>query len=325
LMYPNFIETVTAILPMYYLRAVGGTVFLIGALVGGYNFYMTWRSRPAKYEEVVHQAAPLSATEVHDAAVPQSKLVGVADVGKKLDTFSSMWWHRAWERLPVKFTVYTTIAVVIASLFEIIPTFLIRSNVPTIASVTPYTPLELYGRDVYVAEGCYNCHSQMIRPILPETKRYGEYSKPGEFVYDHPFQWGSRRIGPDLAREGISRPQENWHALHFKDPASVSPGTIMPPYPWLLEKKIDFGSIPTRMLALQRVGVPYTDDQRKVAVDEAKQQAKTIADAISASGGDTGLEDKQVVALIAYMKRLGTDLYKTPAPAAQEPAKVAQK
>lgn len=310
LMYPNFLETITAIIPMYWLRAIGGTIFLIGALVGGYNFLRTWMSRPAKYEEVVHQAPALSALPVHDTVRPQSRLVGVSNFGKRLDIFSTMWWHRVWERMPVKFTVYTTIAVVVASLFEIIPTFLIRSNVPTIASVTPYTPLELYGRDIYVAEGCYNCHSQMIRPILPETKRYGEYSKPGEFVYDHPFQWGSRRIGPDLAREGISRPQENWHALHFEYPSQISPGTLMPPYPWLLEKKIDFESIPTRMLALKRIGVPYTDQDRAHAIEDAKRQARQISQAIIQANGRADLEDKQVVALIAYLKRLGTDLYK---------------
>ncbi len=321
LMYGNFLETITAILPMYYLRVIGGLIFMLGALVGGYNFYMTWRTRPAKYEEVVHQAPPLSATVVHEDRKPTSKLVAVARTGQALEVYSTMWWHRAWERMPLKFTVYTIIAVAIASLFEIIPTFLIRSNIPTIASVTPYTPLELYGRDIYVAEGCYNCHSQMIRPILPETKRYGEYSKPGEFIYDHPFQWGSRRIGPDLAREGVSRPQENWHALHFEQPNQISPGTIMPPYPWLLEKKIDYASIPTRMLALKRVGVPYTEAQRATAVDDAKAQAKLISDAIISANGRSDLEDKDVVALIAYIKRLGTDIYKPiPVPATQPAA-----
>jgi cytochrome c oxidase cbb3-type subunit I/II len=318
LLYPNFLETITAILPMYYLRAVGGTLFILGALLGGWNFFKTWTSRPKQYDEPVHQAPALRSLPHHDDPRPVSKLVGVANAGKALETFGTMWWHRAWERMPVKFTIYTTLAVIIASLFEIIPTFLIRANVPTIASVQPYTPLELYGRDIYVAEGCYNCHSQMIRPILPETKRYGEYSKPGEFVYDHPFQWGSRRIGPDLAREGISRPQENWHALHFENPEQISPGTLMPPYPWLLEQKIDFKSIPTRMGAVRRVGVPYTDAQLASAIDDAKAQAKQVSDAIIQANGRTDLEDKDVVALIAYIKRLGTDLYKTPPQA--EPA-----
>ena len=152
----------------------------------------------------------------------------------RFDIWSQLWWHRRWERLPFRFTVWVIVAVISASLFEIIPTFLIRSNVPTIATVTPYTPLELVGRDIYLSEGCHNCHSQMIRPILADTKRYSpEYSKAGEFVYDHPFQWGSRRIGPDLAREGGMR-SANWHQLHFKDPRQVIQGSIMPNYAWLL-------------------------------------------------------------------------------------------
>ena len=172
----------------------------------GYNILMTWRRRPATYDVPVIQAPRLAPEYVptpgHGAPVPASSS-GWA-------RFVAMDWHRAWERLPVTFSVLTAVAVVVASLFEILPTFLIRSNVPTIASVKPYTPLELAGRDVYIAEGCFNCHSQMIRPFRHETERYGEYSKPGEFVYDHPFLWGSRRIGPDLAREGGKYPNL-WH------------------------------------------------------------------------------------------------------------------
>ena len=200
LQYPNWMDSITAVLPMYGLRVVGGILYMAGAVVGGVNFYKTWQSRPAVYDEPVQTAPALPKLYNGDPVRPVSTLQNVADIGKKLDVFSTMWWHRKWERLPVKFTVLTTVAVVVASLFELIPTFLIRSNVPTIASVTPYTPLELAGRDLYVAEGCYNCHSQMVRPLLAEVKRFGDYSKPGEFVYDHPFQWGSRRIGADLAR-----------------------------------------------------------------------------------------------------------------------------
>ncbi len=158
-------------------------------------------------------------------------------------------WHRRWERLPLKFTIWVTIAVVVASLFEIIPTFLIKSNVPTIATVKPYTPLELAGRDIYVREGCYNCHSQMIRPFVDETERYGEYSKPGEFVYDHPFQWGSRRIGPDLAREGGKYPNL-WHVRHFADPRSTSAGSIMPAYRSCSRRPLDFDGMPRRVNAM---------------------------------------------------------------------------
>jgi len=213
--------------------------------------------------------------------------------------------------------------VVVASLFEIIPTFVIRSNVPTIASVQPYTPLELVGRDIYVSEGCYNCHSQMIRPIFSETERYGEYSKPGEFVYDYPFQWGSRRIGPDLAREGVVRSQALWHYQHFMEPQRVTTNSIMPPYPWLAEKEIDLASVPLRIKAMQALGVPYTDEERAASREHAIEQGKAIYDEIvtdnqgplyDAQGREIVLADDdnvtEMVALIAYMKRLGTDLNK---------------
>jgi cytochrome c oxidase cbb3-type subunit I/II len=203
----------------------------------------------------------------------------------------------------------------IASLFEIIPTFLIRSNIPTIGSVKPYTPLELVGRDVYIQEGCYNCHSQQIRPIVAEVTRYGEYSKPGEFVYDHPFLWGSRRIGPDLAREG-GKQSNYWHALHFMNPAQVTPRSIMPQYPWLFTDKIDFESIPLRVGAMRAIGVPYTELQRQTSVDDAKAQAasvyKTLMDQSNNDERFKELQDKQVIALIAYLQRMGTDLFAIP-------------
>jgi len=196
---------------------------------------------------------------------------------------------------------------------------MISSNVPSIASVTPYTPLELAGRDIYVAEGCYNCHSQMIRPFYWETKRYGDYSKPGEFVYDRPFQWGSRRIGPDLAREG-GRKSHLWHYEHFKNPADTSPGSIMPRYPWLLEKPINFPAIQGRVDANAMLGVPYGDLVIDGAAEEhALFQAATIAMELEEQGGPSYEEtqDKQVIALIAYLQRLGVDLYKD-APAIEE-------
>jgi cytochrome c oxidase cbb3-type subunit I/II len=207
--------------------------------------------------------------------------------------------------------VWTTVAVVVASLFEIVPTFLIKSNVPTIAAVKPYTPLEVLGRDLYMSEGCNNCHSQMVRPIRAETVRYGEYAKPGEFVYDHPFLWGSRRIGPDLQRVGGKYPHV-WHVRHFEDPASVTPRSIMPPYPWLLRQPAAYGEVEARLRALHTVGVPYTPVQIASAEADARVQAKTIAAEIVAQQGPSGLEDKQIVALIAYLQRLGTDIKGVP-------------
>ena len=323
LMYPDFVETVTRIIPMYYVRIIGGTCYMLGTMLGAYNYYKTWRTRPAKYDVPVHEAPALDRF-YDDGPKPMSRLYGVVETANKADVWMQLQWHRKWERLPVRFTVWVIIAVAAASLFEIIPTFLIRSNVPTIATVSPYTPLELAGRDIYVAEGCYNCHSQMIRPMLAETERYGEYSKPGEFIYDHPFQWGSRRIGPDLAREG-GKQSHLWHVLHFKDPAQITPGSIMPPYPWLLEKDLDYKSIPLRVKANMTLGVPYSQKDYETAAEHARAQAQIIADEIVAQDGPTGLEEKQVVALIAYLQRLGTDIYKTPdAEAEAEAEPVAQ-
>jgi cytochrome c oxidase cbb3-type subunit I/II len=200
----------------------------------------------------------------------------------------------------------TTVAVIVASLFEILPTFLIRTNVPTIASVKPLTPLELAGRDIYIAEGCFNCHSQMVRPFRHETERFGEYSKPGEFVYDHPFLWGSRRIGPDLARVGGKYPNL-WHVRHMEDPAAITHRSIMPPYPHLLTKRLDFDGIQARVDAMSMLGVPYGDAVNR-APQMAREQATALARAIEGEGGPSGLEDKEIVALVAYLQRLGTDI-----------------
>jgi cytochrome c oxidase cbb3-type subunit I/II len=223
-------------------------------------------------------------------------------------------WHRTWEGLPALFTVLTAGAVIVASLFEILPTFLIGDNVPRIASVKPYTPLELYGRDIYISEGCYNCHSQMVRPFLDETVRYGmngkpaEYSRPGEFVYDHPFQWGSKRTGPDLAREG-GRRDELWHLRHLQDPRSTSPGSVMPSYPHMLRDTIDWDDIQSRVDAMAMLGVPYGPALQH-APEMAREQAAELAAKLEAAGGPKGMEDKDVMAVIAYLQRLGVDITK---------------
>ncbi len=319
LAYPDFVETVNAIQPHYWVRLIGGLMYVAGIVLAGVNFLMTWRGRPAAYEEPVHRAAALAklpAGAVYGDEVATSRLTGNVGVGHKADVLLQGAWHRRWERLPLRFTVWTVVAVGVASLFEIVPTFLIRSNVPTIASVKPYTPLELAGRDIYVAEGCYNCHSQMIRPIFSETKRYGEYSKPGEFVYDRPFQWGSRRIGPDLAREG-GRQSDLWHYLHFKDPRQITKGSIMPGYGHLMEEELDFDAVQARVDAMAMLGVPYGEAVREGrAAEMAREQAARIAKSIADQGGPEGVERQRVIALIAYMQRLGTDIKNVePAPA----------
>ncbi len=319
LKYPEFIETVAAVIPMYWVRLIGGSMFLAGALLMAWNVLMTWKARPPVYAEPVHHAPPLT-PDYQDGVAPASELTANIKTGKKLDVWVKAFWHRVWERKPLKFSLLVLLSVLVASLFEIIPTFLIRSNVPTIASVQPYTPLELAGRDIYIAEGCYNCHSQMIRPIYAETKRYGEYSKPGEFVYDHPFQWGSRRIGPDLAREG-GKQSSLWHLYHFYDPNQSSPNSIMPRYTWLITQDTPFSSIQARVRAMAMLGVPYGKMVNDGAAEKAaREQAKAIADDIRRQAGPSGLpeqypadlENKKVVALIAYLQRLGVDISKPP-------------
>ncbi|MCU0625633.1 MAG: cytochrome-c oxidase, cbb3-type subunit I [Gemmatimonadaceae bacterium] len=307
LQYPDFIETVLKLLPMYWARALGGTLYVAGILVMWYNVVMTWRKRPAAYEVPTYQAAPLAPKHVDPApALPNGVWA----------RFQAAHWHRIWEGKAVTFTVMTTVAVLVASAFEIVPTFLIRTNVPTIASVKPYTPLELAGRDLYIREGCFNCHSQMIRPLRYETERYGEYSKPGESVYEHPFLWGSRRTGPDLAREGGKRP-DLWHVRHFENPREITPRSVMPRYQWLLQNSTDYGTIQQKVDAMAMLGVPYGAIEGGRALTQAEQmareQAAAIARNIEKEGGPAGLQDKEVVAMVAYLQRLGTDIRK-PAP-----------
>jgi len=324
LTYPEFIEAVQASIPLWWTRILGGGLYFSGIVMLVVNHVMTWASRPIAYEVPVYSArrlAPLPSTVTElDTPEPATVLAKapVLNFAKRLDVFSQMTWHRRWERLPLRFTVLVVIAVVAASLFEIIPTFLIRSNIPTIASVKPYTPLELAGRDIYVSEGCYNCHSQMIRPFVAETKRYGEYSKPGEFIYDRPFQWGSRRIGPDLAREG-GKQSSLWHWLHFDNPQQVVTGSVMPSYHHLLETSLDFKKITDRVHAAHLLGAPY-DRELTEAPEMAQKQAEEIAAQIVSQGGpmmrtiDNGESLKtmhsQAIALIAYLQRIGTDIFK---------------
>jgi len=295
--YPAFIETVMRLMPMYWVRVVGGSLYLSGMVLFGYNLLRTWQTRPVTYDQPVIQAAALAG----DYQEP----VTVRPAGA-LARFAQAAWHRTWERLPVTFTVMVAVAVIVASLFEIIPTFLIKSNVPTIASVKPYTPLELAGRDLYIREGCFNCHSQMIRPLRYETDRYGEYSKPGEFVYDHPFLWGSRRIGPDLAREGGKYP-DLWHVRHMRQPRDIVGQSIMPSYPWMLTNPLNFEQIQSRVDAMVMLGVPYGDAVTN-APAMARAQATSIAQSIEAAGGPADLSDKEIVAMVAYLQRLGRDV-----------------
>jgi len=284
LAYPNFLETVTQIKPMYAARAFGGTLYITGVIVMIYNLIMTMKQGTFQKEE---EASALPLTKDYEAHKGEG-------------------WHRVIERRPVQMLVFSLVAVAIGGAIEIIPTMLIDSNIPTIASVKPYTPLELEGRDIYIREGCNNCHSQMIRPFRSETERYGEYSKAGEFVYDHPHLWGSKRTGPDLHRIG-AKYSDSWHYNHMMDPGSMSPGTIMPSYPWLFEDELNTELTPRKIRAMQTLGVPYPEGYDQIAIEELTYQAESIAKNLEKDGLQV-LPNSEILALIAYLQRLGTDI-----------------
>jgi len=309
LKYPDFVETVTKLFPMYWIRAVGGGMFLVGMVMCCFNLFMTWRTRPPVLDEPEHYAPPL--TPGYADSVYRSDLQNVIGLGKLTDEVTELSWHRRWERWPLRFALFVAIAISVGTIIEAVPMFMVKSNVKSIATVEPYTPLELYGRDIYRAEGCYNCHSQMIRPIWAETKRYGEYSKAGEFVYDHPFQWGSRRIGPDLHRVG-GKYSHDWHVRHMEEPRQLVEGSVMPTYAHLLEQMIDFEDAAASVRAMRLLGVPYDDATVANAADLAREQAARIATELEGQGGYTEMGDRKIIALVAYLQRLGTDIHKTP-------------
>ena len=286
LVYGNFMETVTRLIPLYMIRVIGGLLFLVGALLMVYNVWVTARG-----------GAP-----VPDQEASAPKLSGPAPTAAS--------WSRWLEARPIHFIVATLVAVAIGGLVELVPLITVRANVPVISSVKPYTPLELEGRDLYIREGCYVCHSQMIRPFRAETERYGDYSKAGEFIYDRPFQFGSKRTGPDLHRVGGKYP-DIWHYRHMEDPRSTSPGSIMPAYSWMIRDTLDSSNTQGKLSAMRTLGVPYSETEVANAVSDLQAQAKEIAGRL-AEGGIQGAEDKEIVALIAYLQRLGTDIKKQP-------------
>ncbi len=282
LQYPNFLETVIQIVPMYMLRALGGFLYLIGTITMTYNLVQTAKS--GKFMANEDAEAP---------ALEKKKIVGGH-------------WHSVLERKPVIFTSLALVAILIGGVIEMVPTFLIKSNVPTIESVTPYTSLELHGRDIYIREGCVSCHSQMVRPFRSETERYGEYSKAGEFVYDHPFLWGSKRTGPDLHRVGQKYP-DSWHYYHMMDPTTMSPGSLMPSYPWLLEDTYSVDEIRPKITVMRKLGVPYPEGHEDQVEEEINAQSAAIVQRLSDAGVETK-QDREIIALIAYLQRLGADI-----------------
>jgi len=290
----DFLQTVTNIIPMYIARSIGGTLYLTGALMMTYNLFKTIAKGSFISDEAA-EAAPLA----------------------KIESNKKEYWHRVIERKPVMMLVLSLILVSIGGLVQIIPTFLVKSNIPTIAAVKPYTPLELQGRDIYIREGCYTCHSQMVRPFRDEVARYGEYSKAGEFVYDHPFQWGSKRSGPDLAREGspkLKRP-DSWHYNHMYEPRSMSPGSLMPAYGWLFDQRLDTGSTAAKIRAMQTLGVPYPEGYDKQANADLIRQADSIVNNLKNEKINTDA-DLEIIALIAYLQKLGRDITTEPQKAA---------
>lgn len=309
LMYGNFLETVTQIMPMYWMRAIGGTLYFVGILVLVYNIFKT-----------VRQGSPVENELAEFPALTKISPKQLKGEG----------WHAWLERKPIQFTLLTTLAVAIGGIVQIVPMLVVDSNIPTIAAVKPYSPLELQGRDIYIREGCNNCHSQMIRPFRHEVERYDpsgkQFSKSGEYVYDHPFLWGSKRTGPDLQRLG-GKYNDNWHFNHMWDPRSTSPGSIMPGYKWLYDnKKIDNLLITEKLNVMVTLGVPYTQERIKNVLTEMDAQATKIEKSLyndpdfvksyenskknAAARGEKFVEmkDREIVALISYLQRLGTDV-----------------
>ncbi|QXP51479.1 cytochrome-c oxidase, cbb3-type subunit I [Cellulophaga sp. HaHa_2_95] len=304
LVYGNFLETVTEIMPMYWMRAIGGTMYIIGACVMIYNVVLTIKAGTNVEDELAEAAA-------------------LTKVSKRRTAGEG--FHTWLERKPVQLTILATVAILIGGVVQIVPTILVKSNIPTITSVKPYTPLELEGRDLYIREGCVGCHSQMVRPFRSEVERYGEYAKAGEFVYDHPFLWGSKRTGPDLLRVG-GKYSDNWHLNHMYDPQSTSSGSIMPSYSWLIRDKHDRSDIQDKMEVMVTLGVPYTEDDIANANKNMDEQASKIEKNLYADpdfaktyeadkkyaqeNGQEFIEmkDREIVSLIAYLQRLGTDI-----------------
>jgi cytochrome c oxidase cbb3-type subunit I/II len=230
--------------------------------------------------------------------------------------------HAAIERWPVTFLVLTGLTLSVGSFCEIVPNMMQGALTPKIESIQPYTPLELAGRDIYIREGCVNCHTQMVRTLRADTARYGEYTRPGEGIYERPFLWGSKRTGPDLARVGVGRLSGAtgmlWHWAHMYNPQETSEGTVMPAYAYLYAGEIDYKILGKKLEMLQLLGTPYSTEQIANAERDARSQAEQVVAILEKQNAQAALipalpenvADKEIVALIAYLARLGTDLEK---------------
>jgi cytochrome c oxidase cbb3-type subunit I/II len=358
LLYPNFVETVNAIVPMYWMRLIGGSAYLIGFLIMSWNIAMTIASGKTSEQSVVVAVAPARAAApgwaqvVFSAPVITTALIGALfGVMLVVNRFASVvfasvaffalllaaiafrlrkkdggpGWHGILEGRALPFTALTIVAVLIGGVAEILPTVVIGNNERRDTRQQPYTALELEGRDVYVAEGCYTCHSQMIRPFGWESARFGDVSNADDSVWDHPFQWGSKRTGPDLAREGGRYP-DVWHVQHMLDPRATSPGSIMPAYPHLATNHVDFTRTRGKLLAMQTLGVPYENVDVARAERDARAEARRIVRDLE---GEAEVDpSSELVALIAYLQRLGRQEPRFPAvreqPEGAQPIEVSQ-
>ena len=343
LLYPSFVETLIAIRPLYITRALGGTMYLAGFFLLAWNLLMTIRAgAPVDTqvqvldpdEEIAQPAPHVPWTRLVFSAPILFAVLAVAILGAFFladeipvatllvtamlvlvvaawitfavprDEAGRLQIHRILEGRALLFSGLALIAVLIGGVAEILPTLIVDRAVPHTGPVqTPYRPLELHGRDIYVREGCYVCHSQMVRPLPSEKLRYGDPSTAGEFIYDHPFQWGSKRTGPDLHRVG-GKYSHLWHYQHLIDPRVTSVGSNMPPYAFLLQRRLDLGDTAIKMNAMRTLGVPYTATEVSGSSFDLKNQATAIASELAAQGAPVAW-DSELVALIAYLQRLG--------------------
>jgi len=287
LKYPNFLEITLQIIPLHAFRAIGGAFYLVGVIIMTYN---------------------LTKTMLAGNFLANEKASAPGLVADYIPTGEESFWHRVIERRPFQMLLFSLVVILIGTAAELIPTFLINNTEAGIEAVKPYTALEVEGRDLYIREGCVGCHSQLVRPFRSETERYGEFSKMGEFAYDHPFLWGSKRTGPDLHRIGGKYP-DSWHYHHMNEPETMSPGSIMPSYPWMITNSVDFGSLKHKISALRSVGVPYEVGYEEMALEDAMKQGIVIAATLKTEGVNVE-PDKEIVAMIAYLQRLGTDIKK---------------
>ena len=352
LMYPTFVETLIALKPMYWMRLIGGSLYLVGMVMMGYNLARTMAGAKLVVTEVM--VVPLvKRPEVPWRDIVLSKPVVVtlvvltlAGVAMMVNAFTSPFfilvalvvggfgaaairagksdgepaWHRIVEGRALIFTVLATLAVLAGGIAELVPALVVRpAEAASKTDVRPYRPLELEGRDVYIREGCYNCHSQMIRPMRFETLRYGEASTLADSAFDHPFQWGSKRTGPDLAREGGKYPHL-WHYRHLVDPRAITEGSNMPSYAQLVSEKVELTRTNEKLGAMRSVGVPYTNQDIEGAQADAQAQGEQVAKALAAEGVEVAA-DSSMVAIIAYLQRLGkqTPLVKPSIPVALVP------